>query len=134
MLKKADASARTRRSPSPAPAAPATVAEDHPIALLARHSLPSLVQREVERMILDGELRAGAKLNEADLASRLGISRGPVREAFRALEESGLVRLARNRGVFVRQIGLDEADEIYELRAVLDDYAGRRLAQVATPE
>ena len=48
---------------------------------------------------------------------RLGVSRGPVREAFRALEESGLVRLEKNRGVFVRQVSVDEADEIYELRA-----------------
>ena len=56
-----------------------------------------------------------------------------MREAFRALEESGLVRLEKNRGVFVRQIGVDEADEIYELRAVLDEFVGRRVAQTATP-
>ena len=59
------------------------------------------------------------------------MSRGPVREAFRALEAPGLVRLEKNRGVFVRQVGVDEADEIYELRAVLDDFAGRLAAQNA---
>ena len=77
-------------------------------------------------MILAGDLPAGGKLNEAAIAERLGVSRGPVREAFRALEESGLVRLEKNRGVFVRQISVDEADEIYELRAVLDEFVGRR--------
>ena len=61
----------------------------------------------------------------------LGVSRGPVREAFRALEESGLVRLEKNRGVFVRQVSVEEADDIYELRAVLDEFAGRRVAQRA---
>ena len=76
---------------------------------------------------------AGSKLNEAAVAALLGVSRGPVREAFRALEESGLVRLEKNRGVFVRQIGVEEADEIYELRAVLDEFVGRRVAQTATP-
>jgi phosphonate utilization transcriptional regulator len=91
-----------------------------------------LVQQEVERMILAGDLAAGAKLNEANVADSLGVSRGPVREAFRALEESGLVRLEKNRGVFVRRIDLDEADQIYELRAVLDEWTGRRLARVAT--
>jgi len=101
------------------------------IALVRSNSLPSLVQRELERMILAGELGAGAKLNEASVAERLGVSRGPVREAFRALEASGLVRLEKNRGVFVRQVDVDEADEIYELRAVLDDYAGRLAAQHA---
>ena len=63
-----------------------------------------LVQRELERMILAGDLAAGAKLNEATIADMLGVSRGPVREAFRSLEESGLVRLEKNRGVFVRQV------------------------------
>jgi len=101
------------------------------IALVRSNSLPSLVQRELERMILAGELGAGKKLNEAAVAERLGVSRGPVREAFRALEASGLVRLEKNRGVFVRQVGIGEADEIYELRAVLDDFAGRLAAQNA---
>ncbi len=93
-----------------------------------------LVQQELEHSILAGELPAGSKLNEAAIADRLGVSRGPVREAFRALEELGLVRLEKNRGVFVRLIPVEEADEIYELRAVLDEFVGRRLAQAINPE
>jgi phosphonate utilization transcriptional regulator len=112
---------------------PRAVADDHPIALIQAHSLPALVQRELARMILAGDLPAGAQLREVEVASMLGVSRGPVREAFRALEESGLVRLEKNRGVFVRQIGQDEVDQIFELRAVLDEFAGRRAAQKATP-
>ncbi len=108
------------------------MAADHPIALLQSNSLPVLVQREIERMILAGDMAAGAPLRETEVAAMLGVSRGPVREAFRALEESGLVRLEKNRGVFVRQIGVDEADDIFELRAVLDEFAGRRAAQKAT--
>lgn len=84
-------------------------------------------------MILAGDLAAGAKLTEASLAEQLGVSRGPVREALRALEGSGLVQPEKNRGVHVRQISVSEADEIYELRAVLDEFVGRRLAQTATP-
>ena len=102
------------------------------IALVQSSSLPMLVQKELERLILAGEIAIGAKLNEVALAERLGVSRGPVREAFRALEESGLVHLEKNRGVFVRQIGIEEADEIYEVRAALDEWVGRRLAQTAT--
>jgi phosphonate utilization transcriptional regulator len=104
------------------------------IALVRSNSLPMLVQKELERLILTGDLAVGAKLNEAALAERLGVSRGPVREAFRALEESGLVRLTKNRGVFVRQVSVEEADEIYEVRAALDEWVGRRLAQTASPE
>jgi phosphonate utilization transcriptional regulator len=105
----------------------------HTIRVLQSNSLPTLVQRELERMIVAGDLPAGAKLNEATIADLLGVSRGPVREAFRALEESGLVRLEKNRGVFVRQMDVREADEIYELRAVLDEFVGRRAAEIASP-
>lgn len=116
--------------PAERPRAAARDATDT-LALVRSSSLPTLAQRELERMILSGELAVGAKLNEADVAEMLGVSRGPVREAFRALEAAGLVRLEKNRGVFVRQIGIAEADEIFELRAVLDEFAGRRASEQA---
>ena len=103
------------------------------IAHLQLHSLANLVQVEIERMILEGELHSGAKLTEATLAEQLGVSRGPVREAFRMLEESGLVRTIKNRGVFVRSVAIEEALEIFEVRAVMDLYVGRKLAETITP-
>ena len=107
----------------------------HPtIALLQSSSLTSVVQQEIERQILQGELAPGAKLIEAALAAQLGVSRGPVREAFRMLEEAGLVRQEKNRGVFVRDIPLDEAMEIYDLRAMMDEAVGRMLATAITAE
>lgn len=99
------------------------------IGLLQEHSLATLAQRELGRRIVSGEIAVGAKLNEADIASDLGISRGPVREAFRALDQAGLVRVEKNRGVFVRQVSLEEANEIYEVRAVLEGLIGRLAAQ-----
>ncbi len=98
------------------------------IELVQSKSLGALVQDALVRMILAGEIDAGAKLNEVALATRLGVSRGPVREAFRALAEAGLVRQEKNRGVFVREIQPEEAAELYELRAGLDEIAGRTLA------
>jgi phosphonate utilization transcriptional regulator len=127
------------KSPAPQSAARAAPLPPPPpeaggaIALVQTNSLSMLVQRELERRILAGELDAGAKLNEGAIADLLGVSRGPVREAFRSLEESGLVRLEKNRGVFVRRVSLEEAGEIYELRAALDEFAGRRVAQKAAP-
>jgi phosphonate utilization transcriptional regulator len=107
----------------------------HPtIALLRSASLSSAAQQEIERMILAGELSPGEKLAEAWLSERLGVSRGPVREAFRMLEEAGLVRQEKNRGVFVRDIPVEEAMEIYDLRAVMDELAGRRLAGSITQD
>ena len=107
----------------------------HPtIAQLQSSSLTTVVQHEIERAILAGEYGPGAKLNEAALALRMGVSRGPVREAFRMLDEAGLVRTEKNRGVFVRDIPLDEAIEIYELRAAMEELVGRQLARHMTPE
>ncbi|MFZ9764224.1 MAG: FCD domain-containing protein [Burkholderiaceae bacterium] len=102
------------------------------IAMLRGSSLTSAVQQEVERLIFSGELGPGDKLTEAWLADRLGVSRGPVREAFRVLEEAGLLQLEKNRGVFVRQIPIEEALEIFELRAMMEAYVGATLARNAT--
>jgi len=99
------------------------------IALLQSSSLTTLVQQEIERAILVGEYQPGSKLIEAALAEKMGVSRGPVREAFRMLEEAGLVRNEKNRGVFVRDIPIDEAVEIFDLRAVMDELVGRQLAK-----
>ncbi|HEX4858033.1 MAG TPA: phosphonate utilization associated transcriptional regulator [Usitatibacteraceae bacterium] len=98
------------------------------LEILQSRSLPMLLQRELERMILTGELAVGARLNESALALRLGVSRGPIREACRALEESGLVRMEKNRGVFVREISVAEADAIYDVREALEELVGRKLA------
>ena len=99
------------------------------IELLQAHSLATLAQQELERRILSGEIAAGAKLNEVDVAGALGVSRGPVREAFRALSQAGLVRVEKNRGVFVRQVSLEEASEFYEVRAALEGLIGKLAAR-----
>ena len=104
------------------------------LEILQSQSLTMLVQKEIERMIVGGELSAGAKLSENTLAVRLGVSRGPVREALRGLEQTGLVQVEKNRGVFVRQISLEEADEIYEVRAALEGLIGRLAAKRIRPE
>ena len=107
----------------------------HPtIALLQTSSLTTVVQQEIERAILVGEYAPGTKLIEATLATKMGVSRGPVREAFRMLDEAGLVRTEKNRGVFVRDIPMDEAVEIFDLRAAMDELVGRKLAANITPE
>jgi phosphonate utilization transcriptional regulator len=104
------------------------------LQLVQSNSLPALVQAEIEQLILRGELAIGQRINESDLASRFGMSRGPIREALRALEESRLVRSEKNRGVFVREISVDEADEIYDVREALDQLVGQRVAERATPD
>jgi DNA-binding GntR family transcriptional regulator len=104
------------------------------LQLVQTNSLPALVQLEIEQLILRGELAIGQHVNESELALRFGTSRGPIREALRALEESRLVRSEKNRGVFVREISVAEADEIYDVREALDQLIGERVAERASPE
>ena len=104
------------------------------LALVQSTSLTRLVVESIEDMVLAGELPPGTKLNEIALAQRFGISRGPLREAFRSLEESGLIHQEKNRGAWVREIKLSEAADIYDVRAGLDACAGRLLAARITPE
>lgn len=96
--------------------------------------LVARVQAELERMIMAGELNGGDRINENLLADRFGVSRGPIREACRALIQEGLLTAIPNRGTFVREIDLKEALEVYDIRAGLDDLAGRTLAERITDE
>ncbi|MFC4165719.1 GntR family transcriptional regulator [Teichococcus aestuarii] len=105
-----------------------------PLHIVRTQSLASLVADELERMILSGEIPPGTRLNEQALAARLGVSRGPVREAVRGLDRSGLVVTVVNQGSFVRQLSAEEAMDVYDLRVALTGYACERLAGRATPE
>lgn len=105
-------------------------AED--LATARTQSLASALEREVERMIVAGDLAPGARINENRLAERFGTSRGPIREAVRALEGSGLVTSVRNRGFFVRRLAVEEVREVYDVRAALFGLAGRLLAERVT--
>lgn len=80
-------------------------------------TLRESVADEIRMKIINGELVPGARIVEQDLASEFGVSRGPVREALRQLEEEGLVEYARNAGCSVRQINVEDIYEIYYMRA-----------------
>jgi DNA-binding GntR family transcriptional regulator len=92
--------------------------------------LTEMVRDEIIGMIETGALAPGVWVNEADLAARLGVSRAPIREACRGLEQSGLLSFVVNRGAFVREIDHVEAAELYDLRSALFALAGRELAPV----
>src|SRR6476661_4204518 len=104
------------------------------IAFLKSRSLGVLIEPEIERMIMSGEIKPGDRINENALAVRFGTSRGPIREALRSMEAGGLVELVPNRGVFVRSLDLATACAIYEVRAALFGMAGRCAAERAGDE
>lgn len=109
-----------RKAPADIPAAP--------------RSLTARAQTGIETLIMNGELRGGDRVNEIALSERFGTSRGPIREACRALAQEGLLVAVPNRGVFVRELELREALEVYDIRSVLDELMGRSIAERISDE
>jgi len=86
----------------------------------------------VRSAILSKEIPPGARLREADLAARMGISRAPVREALRQLEQEGLVEFFPHRGAVVVGVPEAEIDAIYELRSLIEQKAIERACPTFT--
>jgi DNA-binding GntR family transcriptional regulator len=90
--------------------------------------MSDLAYQELRDAILSGQLVPASRLNQDELARRLGVSRAPVRDALNRLEAEGLVKtLSRAGGVVVAEASEQEMVSIYELRAILDA-ASTRLA------
>lgn len=90
-----------------------------------RQRAPEQVVDQLRNAITSGSLRPGQRLQQADLAKRLGVSRMPIREALRTLEREGLVELQPYRGAVVANLSSDELREIYEIRIALETLAVR---------
>ena len=89
-------------------------------------STADAVAASLREMIVNGELQAGERLVERDLAERFGISRIPMREAIQRLEREGLLEIFRNRGAVVRMLSASDVEEIYDMRALLEGDAIHR--------
>lgn len=87
----------------------------------------------IREMIADGVLGAGASLRQEDLASALGMSRTPIREAIMVLQNEGLVVVERNRGAFVANPTPEQLLALYEVRLLLEPHAAGLAAQLTTP-
>ncbi|KUY95788.1 GntR family transcriptional regulator [Burkholderia territorii] len=89
-------------------------------------STADAVAASLREMIINGELQAGERLVERDLAERFGISRIPMREAIQRLEREGLLDIFRNRGAVVRMLSASDVQEIYDMRTLLEGDAIHR--------
>jgi DNA-binding GntR family transcriptional regulator len=100
----------------------------------SHRTLRQTVADEIHGMILRGDLAPGDRLVEDRLAEQLGVSRNPVREAFRLLEATGLVEVLPRRGAYVASFDLQDLQELLELRGAVESYAAGRAAERATPD
>lgn len=90
---------------------------------IERKTLSQEVLDSIRKKILTGDIEQGSRIKEIEIAERLGVSRGLVRESFRQLEKEGLIEYSTNKGCNVRYIYEDEADEICMLRSNLEALA-----------
>lgn len=79
-----------------------------------------VIADHLREQIIQGSFRQGQQINESVLASQLSTSRGPVREALQRLTQEGLLVSLRNRGVFVRELTIDDIREIYAVREAIE--------------
>lgn len=86
---------------------------------------------ELRQSIIAGRIQPGARLVERELIAMLGVSRTVIREALRQLESEGLVAIIPNKGPVVRELTLDEARDLYSIRAVLEGLAARLFVENA---
>jgi DNA-binding GntR family transcriptional regulator len=91
-----------------------------PDGLRGRRTIQEIVAQALREAIITGRLRGGSRLHQDGIASQLGVSRMPVREALRQLESEGLVVFTPHRRVSVAELSRDELREIYEIRAALE--------------
>ncbi len=94
------------------------------IVSLGNEVLHLAVAHRLRTMIVEGELAAGEKLNERELAERLSVSRTPLREALKLLTAEGLVEHLPNRGALVVQLSADDVTHAFEVMAALEGLSG----------
>ena len=112
---------------SPLPQTPAALPLIHKSAAPLRRQ----VLEELRQSIIAGRLVPGARLIERQLIAMMGVSRTVIREALRQLESEGLVAIIPNKGPIVRELTVEEATDLYSIRAVLEGLAARLFAENA---
>jgi DNA-binding GntR family transcriptional regulator len=112
---------------------PASDSADKPV-----FHVPEIIGTELAHHLADqiifGELAPGERIVEEDIVERFNVSRSPVREALRLLEQEGLAVRESRRGVWVTSIGLEDLDDVYACRLVLEGLATELAAQNCVKE
>lgn len=88
-------------------------------------TLREKIVETIRNAIVNGQLPAGTRVAEPDLASKFGISRTPIREAFRQLETEGFITVIPRKGAVVASLSSKDVSDFYDLKAILEGYAAR---------
>jgi len=97
-----------------------------------KKTIAAIVQDRIRDAILEGTLPAGSRIDQAGLASDLNVSIVPVREALKKLEAEGFVQIVPRRGAFVTQTSVDDMEDLYFARTILEGQAAYHGAEKIT--
>ncbi len=95
-------------------------------------TLREKIVETIRNAIVNGQLPAGTRVAEPDLADKFGISRTPIREAFRQLESEGFITVVPRKGAIVASLSFKDVADFYDLKAILEGYAARAAAKKLT--
>ena len=95
-------------------------------------TLREKIVETVRNAIVNGQIAAGARVAEPELADHFGISRTPIREAFRQLESEGFITVIPRKGAIVASLSAKDISDFYDLKMVLEGYAARCATKVLT--
>ena len=95
-------------------------------------TLRERIVESIRNAIVNGQLQAGTRIAEPELADKFGISRTPIREAFRQLESEGFISVVPRKGAIVASLSPQDISNFYDLKMVLEGYAARCATKVLT--
>lgn len=95
-------------------------------------TLREKILENIRDAIISGSLKAGSRVSEPELAERYGISRTPIREAFRQLESEGYLTVIPRRGAVVSEYSQQDVEDFYAIKSILEGYAARRACEKLT--
>ena len=101
--------------------------------MMEKHlTLREKILENIRDAIISGALKGGSRVSEPDLAERYGISRTPIREAFRQLESEGFLTVIPRRGAVVSEFSVKDVEEFYAIKSILEGYAAHRACEKLT--
>ena len=95
-------------------------------------TLREKILEHIRDAIISGSLKAGSRVSEPELAERYGISRTPIREAFRQLESEGYLTVIPRRGAVVSEFSQKDVEDFYAIKSILEGYAARQACNKLT--
>jgi DNA-binding GntR family transcriptional regulator len=98
----------------------------------SKKTVTALVEERVRQAILDGALAPGSRIDQNQLATDLNVSLVPIREALKALEGEGFVQIIPRRGAFVTEVSLEDMDDLYFTRQIIEGQAAYHAADHLT--